>query len=143
MFHFLHTSFKDVENGKKIHQIRFDVLMVPAPKKELLNHLLDLDLNMVKRQRSPHYTTVRMAFRQDNKTSSTGFRKCRATGNVLSLASALVGFIWSDDRSNGGEKHVGMKSSALSNRYFIHIKKMSILASIFFIHVHKRRMVSN
>lgn len=73
-----------------------------------------------------------MAFRQDNKTSSTGFRKCQATGNVLSLASALVGFIWSDDRSNGGEKHVGMKSSALSNRYFIHIKKMSILASFFF-----------
>lgn len=56
MFHFLHTSFKDVENGKKIHQIRFDVLMVPAPKKELLNHLLDLDLNMVKRQRSPNLT---------------------------------------------------------------------------------------
>lgn len=56
MFHFLHTSFKDVENGKKIHQIRFDVLMVPAPKMELLNHLLDLDLNMVKRQRSPNLT---------------------------------------------------------------------------------------
>lgn len=73
-----------------------------------------------------------MAFRQDNKTSSTGFRKCQATGNVLSLASALVGFIWSDDRSNGGEKHVGMKSSALSNRYFIHIKKNEYTCINFF-----------
>lgn len=44
-------------------------------------------------------------------------------GNVLSFVLVFVGFIWSDDRFNGGEKYVGMKLLVLLNRYFIYIKK--------------------
>lgn len=54
-------------------------------------------------------------------------------GNVLSFVLAFVGFIWSDDRFNGGEKYVGMKLLVLLNRYFIYIKKNEYICIIFFL----------
>lgn len=133
MFHFLHTSFKDVENGKKIHQIRFDVLMVPAPKKELLNHLLDLDLNMVKRQRSPNLT-LRYVWLLD-KIIKLHLQDSESAGwlemfwvlpqPLLVLYEVMTDLMVEKNMSEWNHRHYQIDILYIK-------KKMSILASIFF-----------